>query len=359
MPTPTSPFLHSAFTLNGLSFETVEELVAFADSLVSDGHEYEVSVGLFLKEWFGVEKDIQLITSGSTGKPKKIRVPKSALINSAIATGTFFKIQEGKSALLCLSADYIAGKMMVVRALTLGWDLHIVAPTKDALVEYDNSYDFVAMVPLQVQHSLEAMSKVKKVIVGGAPISASLEEALQDVDCEVFATYGMTETVSHIAIRRVNGLAQSSVYSGLPGVTFATDDRDCLIIHAPGIAEDTVITNDIVSLKSPTSFEFLGRYDHVINSGGVKIFPEHIEHALSAAIAEPFIITSEPDEALGQKVILVIESGGASLSNYSEAIAQLPPYERPKKVYSLSRFPRTETGKIKRKEIGAILKGYA
>ncbi len=359
MSQPTSPLLHPSFTLNSLSFETIEELLAFAADLVSDGHEYEASVGSFLQQWFDGKDDIALQTSGSTGKPKNIHMKKLALINSAIATGTFFKIQEGKSALLCLSADYIAGKMMVVRALTLGWDLHVVAPTKDALVEYDNPYDFVAMVPLQVQHSLKAMNKVKKVIIGGAPISASLEKALQDVDCEVFATYGMTETVSHIAIRRVNGLAHSSVYSAVPGVTFSTDERDCLVIQAPGIAENKVITNDMVSLLSPTSFEFLGRVDHVINSGGIKVHPEQVENALSQVIAEPFIITSEKDASLGEKVILVIETNNATLSNYAEAIAQLPPYERPKRVYSLSRFPRTETGKIKRKEITAILKGYS
>ena len=187
---------------------------------------------------------------GSTGTPKTIQLEKEKMINSARATGSYFKVGQGTSALLCLSADYIAGMMMLTRAMVLGWDLHVVAPEKDALVQYDNPYDFVAMVPYQVLHSIASLDKVKKLIIGGGPVSTELEDALQNVSTEAFATYGMTETISHIAVRRLNGPGRSTRFSALPNVELALDDRDCLVIHAPEVSDNKVVTNDIVDLQS-------------------------------------------------------------------------------------------------------------
>ena len=344
----TSPYLHPKFKFNGLQYQ-IEDLKVFAKELESKGDKHEVSIGEYIQQWFNEHEYVIVKTSGSTGKPKEVRLKKSHMLNSAKATGIFFKLGENTSALLCLPSNFIAGKMMLVRAMTLGWDLHVVAPEKDALIQYDNDYDFVAMVPYQVNYSLDALTKVKKLIIGGGSISSDLEEKLLNVDTEVFATYGMTETITHIAVRRINGLARSETYTALPNVKFTSDQRSCLVIDAPSISDKKLITNDMVTLISPTTFKWLGRFDHVINSGGIKILPEEVEKKLSAHINLPFMITSLKDDKLGERVIMIIEKKkNTELPDYSEAFSKLNKYERPKKVYSFSKLPYTETGKIKR-----------
>ena len=355
---PTSPQIHSKFQLNGLSFEGAEEILNFAEGLQEQGDDFEISMANFLEEWLNFETYIFVKTSGSTGSPKKIKLSKNQMIESAKATGTYFKVGEGTKALLCLSADYIAGKMMLVRAMVLGWDLHVVAPEKDALVQYDNPYDFVAVVPYQLHYSLKALEKIKKIIIGGGAISESLESALQLSEVEAFATYGMTETITHVAARRINGFAKSESFHALPDVKFSTDERGCLVISAPKISEEVVQTNDLVTLISPTSFIWIGRADFVINTGGVKIHPEEVERKLESLLKIPFIISSETDEILGEKVVLVVESKGDEKPDYSQIFSFLLPYERPKKVYTLSQFPYTETGKIKRKQIQEVIRKF-
>jgi O-succinylbenzoic acid--CoA ligase len=355
---PTSLGLHPAFKLNGLDFSSPEEVLNFTDDLINEGNEQEVSVAQFIEKWLDFTEEVVVQTSGSTGKPKKIVLTKQQMVNSAKATGTYFKTGSGTKALLCISADFIAGKMMVVRAMVLGWDLHVVQPAKDALVEYDNDYDFVAMVPYQVSHSLEALAKVKKLLIGGGAISATLEAQLQEIDVEAFASYGMTETITHIAVRRINGFAKSESYSALPDVNFSQDERGCLIIEAFKISEERVVTNDLVELKSPTSFIWKGRWDNIINSGGVKLFPERMEAKLSDSIPFPFIVASEKDEQLGERVILIYEGTGSDVPDFKRVFEALESYERPKKVYRLSRFVYTETGKIKRSDVLQVLKKY-
>jgi O-succinylbenzoic acid--CoA ligase len=335
----------------------MEDLMIFAKDLVKKGDKHEVKIGKFIQQWFDEKDHVVVKTSGSTGDPKEITLKKSHMLNSARATGIFFKLGENTRALLCLPANFIAGKMMLVRAMTLGWDLHVVAPEKDALTQYDNDYDFVAMVPYQVNYSIGAMEKVKKLIIGGGSISKDLEEKLMGVDTEVFETYGMTETITHIAVRRLNGLARSEHFTALPNIRFRIDDRDCLVINAPSISDDKVITNDMVNLLSPTTFKWLGRYDHVINSGGVKLFPEEIEKKLSPNIKLPFIISSIKNEELGECVILIVKKPkDIELPDFSEAFSKLNKYECPKKVYSFSKFPYTSTGKIKRTKVIELLK---
>ncbi|OAB78619.1 AMP-binding protein [Cochleicola gelatinilyticus] len=355
----TSYILHPSFTLNGLQFETEQELLQFAEKLTTEGDDYEIEIGVFIRQWLQEETTITVKTSGSTGSPKKIKIAKKHMINSAKATGTYLELPKGTEALLCLPANYIAGKMMLVRAMVLGWNLHVVAPEKDALSQYDNDYDFVAMVPYQAFHSLDVLHKVKKLIIGGGAVSEDLENALQALPTEAYSTYGMTETISHIAMRRLNGKDRSKAYHALPNVTFSEDDRGCLVIKADKISEEIVVTNDTVQLLSSTSFVWLGRYDNVINSGGVKIHPEVVEDKLRSEIQFPFLIASEKDEALGEKVILVLENKEAlKIPNYTEAFQKLSQYERPKKIYTLSQFPYTETGKIKRGDVLQILKKY-
>jgi len=253
---PTSPTIHPKFKLNGLPYPNAEELLNFVDELKIQGAPYEVSMARFLEDWLNFAETVTVKTSGSTGIPKEITILKEQMIHSAQATGAYFKAGEGIRALLCLSSEYIAGKMMLVRSMTLGWDLHVVAPEKGALVEYDNPYDFVAMVPYQLHHSLDALDKVKKLIVGGGPMSRELEEKLQDKKTEVFATYGMTETITHVAVRRINGFARSEAFTALPDVKFSTDDRGCLVINAPKVSHQTVVTNDMVELQSSLSFKW-------------------------------------------------------------------------------------------------------
>ncbi len=356
---PTSPIIHSKFQLNGLPYASAEELLNFVDGLTEQGDAYEVSMARFIEEWLSFDDTVVVKTSGATGASKEIVLSKQHMIQSAKATGAYFKAGEGTKALLCLSADYIAGKMMLVRAMVLGWDLHVVAPAKDALTEYDNPYDFVAMVPYQLFHSIDSLDKVKKLIVGGGSISSELEAELQNKTTEVFATYGMTETITHVAVRRVNGFAKSEAFSAMPDVRFSLDDRGCLVINAPKVSDETVVTNDLVSLHSPLSFTWLGRYDNIINSGGIKIKPEEIEAKLSKFIKLPFIIGSEKDAALGEQLILILESQSRDApSDYSNALSALLPHERPKKIYTLSEFPYTRTGKIKRGDVFQVLKRY-
>lgn len=356
---PTSPHIHPKFQLNGLSFESAEEILNFAEGLIEQGDDFEVSMAKFLEEWLNFDPYVEVKTSGSTGQPKPIQILKSQMIESAKATGAYFKVGEGTKALLCLSSDYIAGKMMLVRAMVLGWDIHVVAPEKDALVEYDNPYDFVALVPYQLYHSINALDKVKKLIVGGGVLSRHLEDLLEDLPVEAFATYGMTETITHVAVRRINGFAKSEIYHALPGVKFRSDERGCLVISAPKISETEIVTSDLVELISSISFKWLGRKDFVINSGGIKMNPELIERNLEPYLQMPFVIASEPDDALGEKLVLVVQDNGSSEPpNYAEIFSHLESFERPKKVYTLSEFPYTETGKVKRRQIHKILRKF-
>lgn len=354
-----SQTLHPSFKFNGLRFQTAEEIVHFAQKLKETGAPYEQAIASFIVKWFNKKQYITVKTSGSTGAPKKIKLRKEHMVNSAFANGVYFKMGADNTALLCLSAKYIAGKMMLVRALTMGWDLHVVAPEKDAITQYDNTYDFAAMVPYQVYHTLDALDKIKKLIIGGGIITPDLEEKLQSKSTEVFATYGMTETITHVAVRRVNGAGKTATYSALPNVTFTTDDRECLVINAPKVSADIIVTNDVVNLHTPTSFDWLGRIDNVINSGGVKLYPEKIEEQLLHQIKVPFIISSINNEALGEQLILVLElEDPKTAAIYKDAFSSLESYQRPKKIYTLSKFPLTETGKIKRMDIQRIVQGY-
>ncbi len=351
--------LHPQFKFNGLTFESAIDLVDFGLKLKENGALYERQIAKFILKWFDSKEYVIVKTSGSTGKPKKIKLLKEHMINSASATGVFFKMGAGNTALLCLSAKYIAGKMMLVRALTMGWDLHVVAPDKDAITQYDNTYDFAAMVPYQVFHSMDALDKIKKLIIGGGAVSKELDAILQSKNTEAFATYGMTESVTHIAVRRINGAGKSNTYAAMPNVTFDVDHRGCLVIDAFKVSDELINTNDLVVLKGTRSFEWLGRVDNVVNSGGVKLFPEQIEKKISKRIKVPFVISSEKDEALGEHLVLVLESNeNSNTCNYTDIFNTLDSFERPKKLYTMSKFPLTENGKIRRGEIKKLLKGY-
>ena len=359
--------LHKNFALNNETFKDVEELLKYSKSISKGIYE-------FLEAYFDMDDFIIVNTSGSTGKPAQIKLKKEHMINSARATGSFFKLPEGTTALLYLSPNYIAGKMMLVRALTLGWQLDMVEPGTNPLDKLQKNYDFCAMVPIQVQNSLSKLHFIKKLIIGGGAVSVELIKKLQDIQTEVFATYGMTETITHIAVKKLNnfdnatfsepdrhagGVARSH-FKTLPNIQIAKDQRGCLVIDAPDISDKQIITNDLVELISDNEFEWLGRYDTIINSGGVKLIPEKIEEKLSTIIKDRFFVAGIPDENLGEKLIMIIEGNVTSSQPVRQAGAveksqlksqkSLSKYEIPKEIYYVEKFIETETKKIQRQK---------
>ena len=341
-----SPF-HSAFKLQGKSFQTVNELIDFSKEISAE-------VSDFLRNWFDATAFVEVKTSGSTGNPKIIQLQKKQMVNSAKATGDYFNLPENTAALLCMSPNYIAGKMMLVRALTLGWHLDVVAPTSNPLKNIDKNYDFSAMVPMQLHNSLPDIHKIKKLVIGGGTVSNEWLSKIQEVETEIFATYGMTETITHIAVKRINQschaeLVSASHYKILPNIQISLDHRGCLVIDAPTISAEKVITNDLVELISSTEFKWLGRIDNVINSGGIKLIPEQIEEKLAAIIENRFLVAGKKDEILGEKLILIVE--GIAIENLPKKIRQLKSlsnYEIPKEICFLEKFTETQTNKIDR-----------
>jgi len=358
--TPAYTKVHNRFKFNGHHFN-FEELKEVAYSLIKEGEPFEKVTGNFLIDWLNTKDFLNVQTSGSTGLPKQIKLKKQAMVNSAIATGDFFGLKPGDKALHCLPSHYIAGKMMFVRALVLGLELDFVAPTSQPIFNYKKHYDFCAMVPLQLKQSIDYIQNIKTIIVGGSRAPKPLLEKIKNSASIFFETYGMTETVTHVALRQL----QSKHYKGekyftaLPHVKFSQDERKCLVVDAPNLVKDALITNDIIDLKSNTSFKLLGRYDNVINSGGVKLFPEQIEDKLQPYIDERFIIASKKDIDLGEKLILIIENPSLSLEIIQKKIQKLKTldkFEIPKKLYQVDRFIETSTGKIQRKKtIEALL----
>lgn len=318
--------------------------------------EWEEVLFAFLANWFDEGDTINAQTSGSTGVPKAILLSKASMLASAKLTNQFFDLKPEDTALMCLSANYIAGKMMVVRAIAGNLNLVVIEPSSAPLFDY--KIDFAAMIPMQVESLLKSeigilsLQKISKLIIGGSTVSSVLEEQLQQLSTKCYSTYGMTETVSHIALRSLNGTYKSNLYEALDGVSFEQDSRDCLTIRARHLQSEPFITNDIVRLKSDTSFEWLGRFDNVINSGGVKLFPETIEQKLSEIIPERFFISSLPDDKLGEKVVLIIESESYSSRKLDELdiklSTKLTRFEKPREFIFTPKFEETTSGKIKR-----------
>ncbi|CAM4100120.1 AMP-binding protein [Flavobacterium weaverense] len=336
--------VHNLFKLNGYHLKR-NDLCRIAYSFIKEGDPYEKDMGDFLLDWFDNKSYIEQTTSGTTGIPKVVRIEKTAMINSAIATGDFFHLKPGNKALHCLPIKYIAGKMMLIRALILGLDIDFVEPSSHPRIRKEINYDFVAMVPLQVQNTLSELKNVKKLIIGGAKINSVLRKKILKLKTEVYETYGMTETVTHIAAK----LVREQAFSALPNVTIELDDRNCLVIQAPNVSSQVVITNDLVTLINDSQFVFLGRIDNVINSGGVKLIPENIEDKLSDHIHSRFFVIGSPDDTLGEKLVLIVEGEKQNLED--SIFDSLDKFEKPKEIFFVEKFFETETGKVKRKEI--------
>ncbi|MCF8296495.1 MAG: AMP-binding protein [Saprospiraceae bacterium] len=339
-----------------------KEILSLSQSFLLDSAlpNWEKEIANFLLEWFD-EKDFVIVkTSGSTGEPKEIKLLKSQMIKSAQMTGQFLNLNKNDNALLCLPVKYIAGKMMIVRTIVLGLNLITVEPNSNPLasIKTDKKIHFAAFIPLQLINSLnqiEILNQIEKLIVGGAEFPENLKDKVQSLQTEIFETYGMTETATHVALKRINGANKQDFFQALDGIEVETDERNCLIINAKKAFDETFVTNDIVELKSKTEFKLSGRYDNVINSGGIKISPEILESKIKLFLNENFIISSIKDEKLGEKLVLLLERKTIDNQEKENIFAKLKKVlnknEVPKEIYCLENFPRTENGKIKRKEL--------
>lgn len=342
---PNYKTVHNQFKLNGHHY-TFDTLKQVAYSFIKEGVPYEKEIGDFLLNWLDANDSLIVKTSGSTGKPKSIELSKQAMVHSALATGDYFELKPNDTALLCLPIHYIAGKMMLIRAMVLGLHIDLVAPNSSPLDNLTRKYDFVAMVPLQLENSLKSISKIKTLIVGGAKVSQNLIEKIQNCSTIVFETYGMTETITHIAVRKLNHAHSKTYFEVLPNFHISQDERGCLVIKAPYLNKNPVVTNDMVKLHSNTTFEWLGRFDNVINSGGIKIHPEQIEAKLMSFIQSEFFITSRDNPSLGEAVILVIEGEKKELPK--TIFSSFNKHEIPKDIVFVNAFKRTTSGKINR-----------
>jgi o-succinylbenzoate---CoA ligase len=335
---------YTTLTLNGQT-RSGDELIAFCkEQLNQQLEEWQKNSYTFILEWFNDKDYIIAHTSGSTGQPKEIQLPKNTLVESAKNTCAFFNLTKDSKALLCIPTAFIGGKMLLVRGFVSGMDVHITKPTSSPLEQINTCYHFVALTPQQaIQSSNEALNYFANIIIGGGEVNTALENKLRDVKCNCYSTYGMTETASHVALKHIG---HQNYFEALPNITFTKDERDCLIIHAPKLLESSLVTNDVVELLSPTQFIWKGRYDNVINSGGIKIYPEEVEKKLEPFISQRFFIGKLPDDMLGEKVVLVIESEHELNIDFSKTT--LTSYEKPKQILYTPKFIETENGKVKR-----------
>ncbi|MCG8385415.1 MAG: AMP-binding protein [Cytophagales bacterium] len=348
------PFVH----LNGRLVE-VSRLASF-----EVGSEFERSTVEFLQQWQQGQDRFDLYTSGSTGKPTKISIQRQQMVASANMTIEAFNLLPNDTLHLCLNTGFIAGKMMLVRAMVGNMNIVAEAPSAypKALAEQLDTIHFTALIPLQLENlladepSLHALNKMKGIIIGGAPTSAELEKRVQEISAPVFATFGMTETVTHVALRRLNGAGRSKYYQVLPGIQIDLDDRECLAISGPVTLGKRIVTNDRVKLVDKTHFEWLGRIDNMINSGGIKIQLEEVERETAKVLSKLGLkyrafAAGIPDKSLGQVLVLCLEGQETPINTLlAELKSQLPKYHAPRKVLFIDRFVETSTGKINRRE---------
>lgn len=307
-----------------------------------------------LKDILNSSTQITCNTSGSTGKPKKIVHSKASLAVSAKKTISYLDLKENESAALCLSVIHIGGIMMVVRALIAGMHLHVYRVTKQSIDNIKEQIEFISFVPLQMEYAMknkeriQKIKKIKNILIGGAPISLALSQLMEAHEVSVFHSYGMTETISHVALKRT-GYKGVKHYTALKGITFGIKDESLTIFY-PEITEKTIQTNDRVSLIDKSSFRWLGRLDYVINTGGIKISPEVLEKKLCKTVNTPFIISSIPDGELGEKIVIILlekkfNKNQLLKNNLRKYIAN---YEVPKAYSLIKDFVFTQNGKINR-----------
>lgn len=344
-----------------------KDLIPFAQAGLADENSpaWEKSIFTFLLNWLDVNDHIEVKTSGSTGAPKIFRIQKQFMVNSALKTGAFLNLKKGDNALLCLPAEYIAGKMMLVRAMVLGLNLTLSEPTSNPLKNSIEEFDFVAMVPTQVHEIFKEpdgarkLNSIKNLIIGGAALPTALLKKMQQLSNKCFLTYGMTETVTHIAMEKLNGDDADGWLHTLPGISVSADASGRLVIDAPEITESKVETNDLVKIKNERTFKIIGRSDNLFISGGINIIPEEIENKIAHLVTENFIVSSIPDEKLGELAVLVIEGKSTEPTLQNDLLlkcsAGLPKHQHPKQIYFLETFPRTGNQKVDRRRIRELI----
>lgn len=325
----------------------------------------------FCQAWLRGAGEFSVSTSGSTGAPKSIRLTRRQMEASARATAQALRLDPGMRLLVCLPTHYIAGRMMLVRGLVLEAEIVVVEPASHPLRALDDRspFDFAAFVPLQLQTILAAEADhlacfdgARALLVGGAPIDAALERETSRMRAPVYHTYGMTETATHIALRRLNGSAPEDWFRALPGVSLQQDERGCLAIRGPMTNDAWIQTNDVVERVGADGFRWLGRADNVINSGGIKVLVEQVEAEIAPLIAATdrrretvarrYFVTGAPDARLGQIVTLVLEgtpeSDEAQARLLREMRDALGPYRSPRSLLYAPLFDETPSGKIDR-----------
>lgn len=306
----------------------------------------------FWKMWMRDPDHLVVQTSGSTGPPKLISHSVESLVESAKRTARFFQIPSGISCLVALPVGFIAGKMMLIRAAVNGWNIEWIEPSMHPTLP-ENPIQFAAFTPPQaaflIENDRERFFSIDTVILGGGAVSEALELELRNAPNAIWATYGMAETITHVAARRISGAKFSTNYTGLPDVTFGIDERKCLTISAPYL-DQMISTNDVVELHSEREFTWLGRADNIINSGGLKLFPEELERKIADLLPVPFYLSSEPDSFLGERLVLYVENYTQDEQALLAAIrAKVGPARAPKRVFNVEVFRRTESGKIIRR----------
>jgi O-succinylbenzoic acid--CoA ligase len=342
--------IHPEFSYNGVQLSEAD-WHAFIKSRWIESPEWERSFLEFMDHWMDDKDVVEVQTSGTSGQPSKWKVSKAAMIASARLTANYFNCKERTSALLCLPGSFIAGKMMLVRAMSMGWKLTAIKPVSTPFESLNTPFDFAAFTPMQLSslkdEEVQLLSRFGAVIIGGAAVSETLRQHLSSQCCNLFETYGMSETLSHIAVRRIT--KEETPFQAFNGIHLQIDEFGRLLISAPHIKHDLIQTNDVVELIGPDSFLYRGRYDRMINSGGVKLYAEVIERKLQGLLNFPYTIAAAEDEILGQKVVLYMESKGPVNSEelYQSLALLLDRYEVPKEIIIVEKLERTESGKIK------------
>jgi O-succinylbenzoic acid--CoA ligase len=360
--------LPSSFFLSGKHYG-IEELREFArrGSMDPDRPEWMRKTLDFIRVFLDPDgPPVLQRSSGTTGKAKVFHLEREAMRRSAARTLAFFSLNHGDRVLSCLPADYIAGKMMVVRALLGGLDLVLTAPSSNPLKQVEGTFRFAAMVPMQLAGSLDEKAGIHRIgtlLLGGGEIHPALLQEISALELpEVYESFAMTETLSHFALRRINGPAPREEFRILEGVVIGTDERACLKVHVPGITPGPVQTNDLVEIGADgLGFRWLGRSDNVINSGGIKIIPEVLEERLGRMLKHPCLLIPEPDPVLGQRLVLMVETGPLkSLPMDEDDVmaslkAGLAPHEVPRRIVPVQAFPRNASFKPDRRLARQIL----
>lgn len=336
--------------------------------------EYDKKVIQLVEKWQSQQEYFEIFTSGSTGQPKKIKLERNLIIESIKLTQKAFTLEPDDTLFCCLNAEYIAGMMMIFRALYLKTEILIIEPSSypfenESIRNFlTNKSIFYAFVPLQMQTLLESendlhlLNAAKAIIVGGAAVNQAITQKLQQISSPVYATYGMTETITHIAIQKLNGENQNGYFEALENVKLAVDENNCLKINAPTTKNEWIVTNDVVEIADSNKFKLIGRKDNIINSGGVKIQLEKVEAIIEEILVKEqlslkrFFCWGVADEKLGQKLVIFAERNKTVLESdilqksllfkQMQASSLLSKFEKPKDLIWLDKFKETSTAKI-------------